>query len=157
MEHGNNPFDGLGIRYPQAKYSDGSIKQKAFFEEGSHESHSIPLKERIEILAKFVLEGYDMHKLVNNYLDEKDALDDNRRKHDIAFSFHAYSFNLLTYIEETVPAKQFSSNFKQLMRKFYDDRLSFHKEETSSEEMQRRINEFGNLVKEIYNEKNLAG
>ena len=153
MERTNNPFENLDIKYPEARYGDGSIKQKAFFEQGSYESNSIPLEERIEILARFIFEGYDIHKLVNDYLDEKDALDDDRRKHDIAFTFNAYSFNLLHSIEETKKAEQFSDNLKQLMQKYYDDSPSLHKKETSSEEMQRRIDEFVNLVKETHNEK----
>ena len=91
MKRTDNPFDGLGIRYPQAKYGDGSIKQKAFFEQGSYESELIPLEDRVKILAKFVLEGYDMHKLVDNYLDEKDALNNDIRKFCIASTFRMYA------------------------------------------------------------------
>ena len=91
MKQTENPFEGLGIRYPQAKYSDGSIKQKAFFENGSYEAGLIPFEDRIEILAGFVLAGYDMHKLVDNYLKEKDALDDDRRKYGIASTFKTYA------------------------------------------------------------------
>ena len=66
MASANNPFDGLASKYPKAKYGDGSIKQKAFFEEGSFESLLIPYKDRLKIMAKIVFEDYDMHKLVNN-------------------------------------------------------------------------------------------
>lgn len=146
-----NPFDSLGIKYSQAKYSDGSIKQKAFFEYGSHESNSIPLEKRIEILAKFVFEGYDMHKLVNDYLDDKDALEDDIRKHNIAWTFYCYSTILVdNFLDKLKEIEPISDNLKRLVRKFYNkDKNKLHKSETSSEEMQRRINEFVNLAKEI--------
>jgi len=61
MKQTDNPFEGLGIRYPQVKYGDGSIKQKAFFENGSYESDLVPLEDRIITLAGFVYEGYDVN------------------------------------------------------------------------------------------------
>jgi len=148
----NNPFNSLSIRYPQVKYYDGSINQKAFFEHGSHESSFIPLKERIDIMAKFVHDGYNIHNLVDSYLDDKDALDDDRRKHDIAFSFYAYSLKLVdNFLDSIGDKKHINKNLKQLIREFYDeDRCK--KGETCSEEMQRRIDEFINLVNEIYME-----
>ena len=156
MKQTDNPFEGLGIRYPQVKYGDGSIKQKAFFENGSYESDLIPLEDRIITLAGIVFEGYDLHKLVEKYLESKDALDDDTRKHGIAATFHAYSFKLLTKIEETANTKPFSDNLKRLTGKFYDDYPSLYVKETSSEEMQRRIIDFVSLVKEVYTEKDFA-
>ena len=158
MKRTDNPFEGMGIRYPQAKFGDGSVKQKAFFEHGSYEAGLIPFVDRINILAGFVLDGYDLHKLVDNYLHEKAAWDDDRRKHSIASSFHIYSMtladNLLTEIEETQQIPD-SDTLKRLIRKFYNTgRLKLYKEETATEEMQRRINEFANLAKEIYSEGN---
>ena len=151
----DNPFDGLGIKYSQAKYSDGSIKQKSFFEHGSHEASLIPFEDRLNIMAKIVFIGCDMHKLVNSYLDDKDALDDDRRKLAIAFSFHVYSVKLTEQffdkIDKTKQKIQINNNLKRLISEFYDKKRERTKE-TASEEMQRRICEFVCLAKEIYSE-----
>ena len=143
----NNPFDGLDIRYSKARYGDGSIKQKAFFEHGSYESELIPYEDRINTMSRFVLEGYDMHKLVDNYLDEKDALNDDRRKIDIAYTFEFYAstvaFKFLDGFKGTEPI---SENLKLLLRQFFKtDTYLLDK----GEELQRRISVFVNWVKEI--------
>ena len=150
MKHTDNPFNGLGIRYPQAKYGDGSIKQKAFFEHGSAESGLIPFEDRLKILAELVFEGYDMHQLVENYLEEKDALDDDRRKYGIASSFHIYTMTLVNNLLDKIEEIKISDSLEELIDKFYDkDRHNLYKDETASEEMQRRIDEFVNFVKTI--------
>jgi len=82
MERTNNPFDGLIAAFRN---------RKAFFELGSNESQAIPLCERIKIMARFVMDGYDMHELVFGYLDDKDALDDDLRKNCIAATFRMYA------------------------------------------------------------------
>ena len=134
MEHTDNPFNGLEIRRPQAKYGDGSIKQKAFFEHGSHESNSIPLEERIEILAKFVFEGYDIHKLVESYLDDKDALEDDKRRHNIARTFKAYANEIF-----------FEPKTKD-WRKGVIELLIGDEDKTSSEQMWEAIEAFIEVV-----------
>jgi hypothetical protein len=158
MKQTDNPFEGLGIRYPQARFSDGSVKQKAFFEHGSYEAGLIPFEDRITILTEFVLAGFDMHRLVDNYLEEKDALDDDRRKSHIASTFFVYStrlsMNFLDKIEEKeIDKQQVDCNLKRLIRQFYgNDR--YRKSETFSKEMHRRINEFVTFVKEIHSNLN---
>jgi len=134
MERTDNPFEGLDIKYPEAKNGDGSIKQKAFFEQGSNESNSIPLEERIEILARFIFEGYDMHKLVNDYLDDKDALDDDTRKHCIASTFKAYANEIF-----------FEPNIKD-WRKEVIELLIGDEDKTSSEQMREAIEAFIEVV-----------
>ena len=158
MKQTDNPFEGLDIRYPQAKFSDGSVKQKAFFEYGSYEAGLIPFEDRIEILAGFVLAGYDMHKLVDNYLEEKDALDDDRRKSHIASTFFAcstrLSMNFLDKIEANeLAGQQVSYNLKRLIRKFYGNER-YGQRETFAKEMRRRINEFVTFTKEIHSNLN---
>ncbi len=152
MEHINNPFDSLDISYPRAKYGDGSIKQKAFFENGSYESGLVPIEERINILAKFVIAGYNLHELVNSYLDDKDALGDDRRKNDIAFTFDTYFYSLAETFDESERGRD---NFKQLIGKCYSKNIPV-KGESSSEMMKRRINEFVALVEEIYTERDFV-
>ena len=130
MKRTDNPFDDLGIRYPQAKYGDGSIKQKAFFEHGSYESKLIPFEDRVKILAKFVLEGYDMHKLVNDYLDDKDALDNDKRKFCIASTFRIYADKIFVETE--------SKDWKNEVTK----KLASNENKTSSETMCDAIDRF---------------
>jgi hypothetical protein len=72
MRRTNNPFRDLSINYPGAMYGNGVIKEKAFFEGGSHESHSIPRNVRIDILARIIFEGYNMHKVVRGYYPNTD-------------------------------------------------------------------------------------
>ena len=143
----NNPFDGLGSQYPKARYSDGSIKQKAFFEHGSYESELIPYEDRIKIMARFVLEGYDMHKLVDNYLDNKDALNDDRRKSDISYTFEFYASAVaLKFLDGFKGTEPISENLKLLLRQFFKtDTYLLDK----GEELQRRISVFVNWVKEL--------
>ena len=151
MKRTDNPFEGLGTRYPQARHCDGSLKQKAFFEHGSYESGLIPFEERLTIMVGFVLDGYDMHKLVKNYLDEKDALKDDRRKYGIAGTFKMYSTILLKNLLAILEEIRISDNLEELIDNFYSkDRHELYKDETASEEMRRRIKEFVNLAKEIY-------
>ena len=95
-----NPFDGLEIDIPQANNADGSFYQKALFEIGSAESQLIPSSKRIAILVKLVFDGYDLHKIVNDYLTEDDALDDDRRKLEIASVFRTYA-NKVFYKSKT--------------------------------------------------------
>jgi hypothetical protein len=130
MKRTDNPFDGLGSKYPQARYADGSIKQKAFFEHGSHEASLIPFEDRIKILAGFVLDGYDMHRLVEIYLDEKAALDDDRRKHAIARTFKAYA-NEISYQPET-------DDWREAVTKV----LIGDEDKTGSEQMREAIDTF---------------
>ena len=134
MESKNNPFDSLDVKYSGAKYGDGSIKQKAFFEIGSNESQSIPLKERIKILAGFIFEGYDMHKLVNDYLDNKDTLDDEKRKDCITWTFKAYANEIF-----------FESKTKD-WRKGIVELLIGDDDKSSSEQMQEAIEAFIEVV-----------
>ena len=72
-------------------------------------------------------------------------MDDDRRKQEIAFTFHAYSTNLLMDFDEP---EQISDNLKQLIQKFYY-KDNVIQEETASNELKRRIDMFVNLVKEI--------
>ena len=143
MERPDNPFTSLDIKYPQARYSDGNIKQKAFFELGSHESQSIPQKERIEILAKFIFEGYDMHKLVNDYLDDKDALDNDTRKYEIASTFRAYANEI--FFEPT------SNDW----RKGVVELLIGDEDKTPSEQMREAIDTFIEVVNVHLKRENL--
>ena len=135
MKQTDNPFEGLGIRYPQAKFGDGSVKQKAFFEYGSYEAGLIPFEDRIEILAGLVLSGYDLHKLVDNYLEDKDALDDDRRKSHIASTFKTYAGQFF-FESETKDWKTAVINVL-----IGDENI------TSSEQMNEAINEFVEAVK----------
>ena len=130
----DNPFDSLDNKYPQAKYGDGSFKKKAFFEQGSHEASLIPFEDRIVTLAKFVFEGYDMHKLVNDYLVDKDALDDDTRKHGIAGTFKAYADEIF-FIPDT-------DDWKEAVKKL----LIGDENKTSSEQLREAIDAFIEVV-----------
>jgi len=55
------------------------VNPKAVFEDFSHEAKSISAKRRIDILTKIVEDGYDMHKVVYQYLVDKVAFDDTER------------------------------------------------------------------------------
>ena len=134
MKKTDNPFIGLDINYPKAKYCDGSIKQKTFFEHGSDESNAVPFEDRVKIIAKFVFDGYDMHKLVNNYLNEKDALDDDGRKYGIARTFKIYADQIF-FEPET---EEWETAVKKIL--IGDDN------KTSSEQMGEAIKSFIEVV-----------
>ena len=128
----DNPFDGLGIRYPQAICSDGSIKREAFFENESDESTLIPFEDRIKILAELVFKGHDLHELVENYLN--DASNDDTRKDCIARTFKAYANEI------------FFKSENEDWRNDIVEVLIGDEDKTASEQMREAINTFIEVV-----------
>lgn len=93
MKH--NPFEELSI----------SIKPKALFQAYSHEANQVEVEKRIEVLAKIIYAGYNLNKVVNDYLQGKDALSDKIRKNEIIDTFNLYTHVILDKEEENEPKK----------------------------------------------------
>lgn len=135
MRKSNNPFKDLKITLTEkeALYGDGSIKQKAFFEYGSYESNAISIGKRIDILARFIFEGYDLHKVVHEYLKNKVALKDTARIFHIASTFKCYTEKIASdsnvNIEESVVENE---------------------NKLPKEELWNAIDEFENIVKNVF-------
>ncbi|MDR3246261.1 MAG: hypothetical protein LBT50_07495 [Prevotellaceae bacterium] len=142
MKRTNDPFRDLAINYPGAMYSNGVIKEKAFYEGGSHESNTIPRSVRIDILARIVFEGYDLHKAMRVYLIEKGAVRDYGRVSSIAGTLKSY-------------ADMVAKNRRPLREQF--QRYNLPDEYKSEyEELHEAINEFVEAVKKNYDEKDFV-
>ncbi|MDR3246421.1 MAG: hypothetical protein LBT50_08315 [Prevotellaceae bacterium] len=142
MRRTNNPFRDLSITYPGAMYGNGVIKEKAFFEGGSHESHSIPRNVRIDILARIIFEGYDMHKVVRGYLIDKVALKDYGRISAIACTLKSYA---------DIVTKTLRPFEEQIKRYNLPD-----ENKSEYEELREAIDELVEAVKQNYTEKDFV-
>jgi len=91
----NNPFEELSIR----------IKSKALFQAYSYEANQVEVEKRIEVLAKIIYAGYNLTEVVNNYLQDKDALLDKVRKNEIIDTFNLYTRTISNKVEENEPKK----------------------------------------------------
>lgn len=91
----NNPFEELSIR----------IKPKALFQAYSYEANQVEVEKRIEVLAKIIYAGYNLTEVVNNYLQDKDALLDKVRKNEIIDTFNLYTRTISNKVEENEPKK----------------------------------------------------
>ena len=91
----NNPFEELGV----------TIKPKALFQAYSHEANQVDVEKRIEVLAKVMYAGYNLNKVVNNYLQSKGVFSDKARKNEIIDTFNLYTHVILDKVEENEPKK----------------------------------------------------
>ncbi len=91
----NNPFEELSVR----------IKPKALFQAYSYEANQVEVEKRIEVLAKIIYAGYNLNKVVNDYLQGKDALSDKVRKNEIIDTFNLYTRTISNKVEENEPQK----------------------------------------------------
>ncbi len=80
-----NPFEELGV----------TIKPKALFQAYSNEANQVGMEKRIEVLARIIYAGYNLNKVVNEYLQGKDALTDKVRKNEIVDTFNIYTRKIL--------------------------------------------------------------
>lgn len=80
----SNPFTELNL----------SVNQKAVFQPLSHESKSFGYKKSLDLLIFFVLKGYDLHRIVLEYLDSKVSLDDRNRISEIENAFSNYHLKI---------------------------------------------------------------
>ena len=80
----SNPFSELEL----------TVNQKAVFQPFSHEAKSFDNKKSLDLLIFFVLQGYDLHKIVLDYLESKVSLNDRSRISEIESAFRNYHYKL---------------------------------------------------------------
>lgn len=80
----SNPFTELNL----------PVNQKAVFQPSSHESKSFDYSKSLDLLIFLVLNGYDLHKIVLEYLDSRVSLDDRARISEIEDAFRNYHLKL---------------------------------------------------------------
>lgn len=80
----SNPFSELEL----------TVNQKAVFQPFSHEAKSFDNKKSLDLLTFFVLQGYDLHKIVLDYLESKVSLNDRSRISEIESAFRNYHYKL---------------------------------------------------------------
>jgi len=80
----SNPFKELEL----------TVNQKAIFQPFSHEAKSFDNKKSLDLLTLFVLQDYDLHKIVLDYLESKVALNDRTRISEIEDGFRNYHLKL---------------------------------------------------------------
>ena len=138
MKTTQDPFEDLKNTLTDSgvRYGDGSIIQKAFFEDGSHESNAISRDKRIAILSKFVFDGYSMHTIIHRYLVDKGDLDDIRRIFSISSTFKTYTDTIL---------EKGGSLDEVFQRLVIGD-----ENKTPKEELRDAINEFESAVKRVF-------
>jgi hypothetical protein len=80
----SNPFKELEL----------AVNQKAIFQPFSHEAKSFDNKKSLDLLTLFVLQDYDLHKIVLDYLESRVALNDRTRISEIEDAFRNYHLKL---------------------------------------------------------------
>jgi len=80
----SNPFSELEI----------VVNQKAIFQPFSNEAKSFNNKKSLDLLIFLVLQGFDLHKIVLEYLDSKVSLNDRSRISEIESAFKIYHYKL---------------------------------------------------------------
>lgn len=130
----NNPFEELSI----------TIKPKALFQAYSYEANQVEVDKRIEVLTKIIYAGYNLNKVVNAYLQGKDALTDKLRKSEIIDSFNLYTRTILDKAIENV---SYSPKAENLIKIFYG--------ENEPKKLQDAINAFVTAIKERFSVRGL--
>ncbi len=139
MKKTKNPFKDLKIQLTErgAVNYDGNVKQKVFFEGGSHEASLVEVDKRINILAKIIFNGYDLNQVVHQYLDDKVALNDITRINEIIVTFKSYTYRIS-------PATE-----KEMKEKF-NEFLSDYNNKTIKRKLKEAISEFEKTVNNTY-------
>lgn len=131
----NNPFEELGV----------TIKPKALFQTYSYEATQVEIEKRIGVLTRIVYAGYNLNKVVNDYLEGKDALTDKVRKNEIIETFNIYTLKIL---DELIEKDAFPEKVRDLIKIFYG-------EENEPKKLQNAIDAFVIAIKERFSIRNL--
>lgn len=116
---------------------DLNINPKGVFQPMSSEAKRIKHINACELLVFFVKNGYDLHRIVLDFLKSRVALDDFSRIHEITFAFNLYSKKL------DIQNKQRNINIHVSNQK---DILKFY-EEYIYDSTHKQIFDFGEDVK----------
>jgi len=122
-----------------------SVNKKAIFEQFSHEGNGISQNDRISILAKIVCANYDLHKIINQYLESKVAISDKARISEITNTINGCSDDVLDSITDL------ESKSEQLIALY----VKFYKEDYRPERLDIAISFFSEIVKEVYSVEEL--
>lgn len=90
-----DPFKHLSLR----------STPKSLFERGTYEYDRLTTEEQITLLYLIVRQGYDLHRVVQNYLSTKEAGDDDGRKMRICDTFNHYTTTLLFAVMQQIEAR----------------------------------------------------
>ncbi len=131
-----NPFEELGV----------TIKPKALFQAYSNEANQVGMEKRIEVLARIIYAGYNLNKVVNEYLQGKDALTDKVRKNEIVDTFNIYTRKIL---DEFTEKNLCFPKIRNLIKIFYD-------EEDEPKKLPNAISAFVIAIKERFSIKDLT-
>lgn len=131
-----NPFEELGV----------TIKPKALFQAYSNEANQVGMEKRIEVLARIIYAGYNLNKVVNEYLQGKDALTDKVRKNEIVDTFNIYTRKIS---DEFTEKNLCFPKIRNLIKNFYD-------EEDEPKKLPNAINAFVIAIKERFSIKDLT-
>ena len=131
----NNPFEELCI----------SLKPKALFQVYSYEANQVEVEKRIEVLAKIIYAGYDLNVVVNNYLQNKDALTDKILKNEIIDTFNLYTSIIL---DKVIENDSYSPQIESLIKAFYN-------KENEPKKLPKAINAFVIFIKERFSIRDL--